>query len=65
VAQQRRRRFLGGPGFLGWWLFWAFVLFWPLLLPEPAGGVVLAAWLALAGGLTVLARKGGRGTRAT
>jgi hypothetical protein len=45
--EEAMRRLDAGPTWLAWWVWHAFTLFWPLLLPG-AGKLVLAAWLPLA-----------------
>jgi hypothetical protein len=51
--------------YLVWWIGWALLLFWPLLLPEPAGVAVEIVWGLAVAGVFLLRRRGRtrRGTR--
>jgi hypothetical protein len=57
-----RRGFLGEPGptWLGWWVRWAFILFWPLCFGLVAVEVV---WLVLIAAVAALAVTGRRRAR--
>jgi hypothetical protein len=57
-----RRGFLGEPGptWLGWWVKWAVIFFWPLMFGLVAVEVV---WLVLAGLVAALAVTGRRRAR--
>jgi hypothetical protein len=60
------RRRDAGPTWLAWWVFWAAVLFWPLLLGGALGIALEILWLALGAGaawLAVTGRRAGRRPR--
>lgn len=62
MAQVRKRRREARPTYLWWWLKWAFVLFWPLLIPG-IGPVIEAVWLAVFAGIGIAAWTGRRRAR--
>lgn len=49
-----------GPTWLAWWIMWAVIWFWPLMLGSVAGEVV---WALFAGGIAWLAVTGRRRAR--